>query len=105
MNSDAGGGQVHPAVDIDEVDALLLEFPGEPVEFFSSFEVGMVGLDVVDLMLEEGEDVFIVILCRFCPLGHLELVSQVVDSSQSFEVVDKADHSISLLLLIELVLF
>ena len=65
MNSDAGGGQVHPAVNVDEVDALLLEFPGEPVKFFSSFEVGVVGLDVVDLMLEEGENIFIVIFCNF----------------------------------------
>ena len=105
VDSDAGGGQVHPTVDIDEVDALLLEFPGEPVEFFCSFEVGMVGLDVLYLVLEEGEDVFVVVFCRFCPLGHLELVPEVVNSSQSLEVVEKADHSISLLILIELVLF
>ena len=105
MDSDAGGGQVHPAVDVDEIDAFLLEFPGEPVEFLCSFEVGMIGLDVLYLVLEEGEDVFVVVFCHFCPLGHLELVPHVVDPSQSLDVVEKADYSISLLILIELVLF
>ena len=37
VDSDAGCGQVHPAVDVDEVDAFLLEFSGEPVKFLSSF--------------------------------------------------------------------
>ena len=64
----------------------------------------MVGLYVLDFMLEEGEDVFVVILCRFCPLRHLELISEVVNSPQSLKVVDKADYSISLPILIELVL-
>ena len=104
VDSDAGCGQVHPAVDVDEVDAFLLEFSGEPVKFLSSFEVGVVGLYVLYFVLEEGKDIFVVILCRFCPLGHLELISEVVNSPQSLEVVDKADYSISLPILIEFML-